>query len=95
MPKRLYVGNLNYTTTEASLSDLFGTVGEVLSVHVVTDRMTGQSRGFAFVEMAERADADRAIGQLNGQVLDGRAIRVAEAKPRDNQPFRQKYHRRR
>ncbi|HEC35505.1 MAG TPA: RNA-binding protein, partial [Anaerolineae bacterium] len=52
MSKKLYVGNLSYTTTEATLSDLFGAVGEVLSVNIVTDRMTGRSRGFGFVEMA-------------------------------------------
>jgi len=95
MSKRLYVGNLNYTTTEATLSGLFEPFGEVLSVHVVTDRMTGQSRGFAFVEMAEREAAEKAIQQLNGRVVDGRSIRVAEARPRDARPLRDDFRRRR
>ncbi|HEC34726.1 MAG TPA: RNA-binding protein [Chloroflexi bacterium] len=81
MSKKLYVGNLSYTTTEATLSDLFGAVGEVLSANIVTDRMTGRSRGFGFVEMAEHTAAQEAVNQLNGQVVDGRAIKVAEARP--------------
>ncbi len=82
MPKKLYVGNLSYETTEATLSDLFGTVGEVASVNLITDRMTGRSRGFAFVEMAEESTAQEAIGQLNGREVDGRNLKVAEARPR-------------
>ena len=85
MAKKLYVGNLNYATTSATLSELFGGVGEVLSVNVITDRMTGRSKGFAFVEMADYTAAQEAINQLNGKQLDGRAIKVAEARPkRDN-----------
>lgn len=79
--KRLYIGNLSYQTTEATLADLFGAVGEVASVNVVTDRMTGQSRGFGFVEMADDNAAQQAISQLNDQVVDGRSIKVAEARP--------------
>jgi cold-inducible RNA-binding protein len=82
MNKRLYVGNLSYYTTEGSLSDLFGGVGQVLSVDLITDRMTGRSKGFAFVEMSEESTAEKAIEQLNGQVVDGRTIKVAEARPR-------------
>jgi cold-inducible RNA-binding protein len=82
MAKRLYVGNLSYATTEAELSDLFETVGEVVSVNLITDRMTERSRGFAFVEMADHAAAQEAINQLDGQVLDGRPIKVSEARPR-------------
>jgi cold-inducible RNA-binding protein len=82
MNKRLYVGNLSYYTTEPALSDLFGAVGQVVSVDLVTDRMTGRSKGFAFVEMAEESAAQQAIDQLNGQVVDGRDIKVAEARPR-------------
>lgn len=81
MPKKLYVGNLSYQTTESTLSEHFGAVGEVVSVSVVTDRMTGQSRGFAFVEMADERTAQQAIGQLDGQQVDGRAIKVSEARP--------------
>jgi len=88
MSKKLYVGNLSYQTTESALSDLFGELGEVLSVNLITDRMTGRSKGFAFVEMAESSAAQQAINQLNGKSLDGRDIKVAEARPkrpRDNQ----------
>ena len=82
MAKKLYVGNLGYTTTSATLSELFGAIGEVLSVNLITDRMTGRSKGFAFVEMAEHAAALEAIDQLNGREVDGRSIKVAEARPR-------------
>ena len=88
MTKKLYVGNLSYDTTEGSLSELFGTVGEVASVSLITDRMSGRSRGFAFVEMAEDSTAQAAIAQLSGKQLDGREINVAEARPqapRDSQ----------
>ncbi len=84
MPKKLYVGNLSYGTTNADLSELFGEVGEVLSVDLVTDRMTGRSKGFAFVEMAEHDAAMKAIDQLNGRDVDGRAIKVAEARPKQD-----------
>ena len=82
MTKKLYVGNLDYQTTAATLSELFGTVGEVASVNLVTDRMTGQSRGFAFVEMAESSAAQQAISELNGKTVDGRDLKVAEARPK-------------
>jgi len=81
MTKKLYVGNLGYETSEAALSELFGTIGEVVSVSVITDRMTGRSRGFGFVEMAEESAAQQAINELNGRVVDGRALKVAEARP--------------
>jgi len=80
--KNLYVGNLSYQTTEATLAELFGTVGDVASVRVITDSITGRPRGFAFVEMTEESDAQQAISQLNGQDVDGRPIKVAEARPR-------------
>ena len=82
MGKRLYVGNLGYSTTEAALSELFGTIGEVSSASLITDRMTGQSKGFAFVEMLEESAAQEAINQLNGREVDGREIKVAEARPK-------------
>jgi RNA recognition motif-containing protein len=84
MAKRLYVGNLSYATTEATLSELFGAIGEVLSVNLITDRATGRSRGFAFVEMTEHAAALKAINQLNGQAVDERSIKVAEARPKQD-----------
>jgi cold-inducible RNA-binding protein len=86
--QKLYVGNLSYQTTEGTLSELFGGVGEVLSVNLITDRYSGRSKGFAFVEMAEYDAAQEAINQLNGKELDGREIKVAKARPprqRDDQ----------
>jgi len=80
--KKLYVGNLSYETTEAALSELFGAIGEVLSVTLITDRVTGRPKGFGFIEMAEESVAQNAISQLNGQEVDGRSIKVAEARPK-------------
>jgi RNA recognition motif-containing protein len=80
--KRLYVGNLSFVTTEHALREKFGAVGQVVSADLITDRMTGRSRGFAFVEMADEATAQQAVNQLNGQVVDGRELKVAEARPR-------------
>lgn len=82
MGKKVYVGNLNYDTTEDRLRELFAAHGEVVSVNVVTDRYSGQSRGFAFVEMATDGAAEAAISALNGQVVDGRQLKVNEARPR-------------
>ena len=78
---RLFVGNLPYRATEDMLNDLFSQVGEVVSATIVTDRDTGRSRGFAFVEMEQDA-AERAIEQFNGYEIDGRKINVNEARPR-------------
>ena len=82
---KLYVGNLPWSTGEAELEELFGGIGEVRSANVITDRDTGRSRGFGFVEMSND-DAKRAIEELNGNEVDGRAIRVneAEEKRRDS-----------
>lgn len=82
MAKKLYVGNLSYDTTEATLNELFGAVGAVTSVAVITDRETGRSKGFAFVEMDDEGAA-QAITELNGKAVDGRNITVAEARPRE------------
>jgi RNA recognition motif-containing protein len=82
MSKKLYIGNLDYATTEANLSDLFGEVGEVSSVNLITDRMTGRSRGFAFIEMAQASAAQQAINELNGRTVGERQIKVSEARPR-------------
>ena len=87
MGKKLYVGNMNYDTTEDSLRSMFSNYGEVVSVNVVADKYTGRSRGFAFVEMDTDDSAKAAIESANGQELDGRALKVAEAreqKPRHN-----------
>src|SRR5262245_48861745 len=81
MSTRIFVGNLSYQTTEDQLTDLFSEVGEVQSATIVTDRDTGRSRGFAFVEM-ERDAAAKAIERFNGVELNGRNINVNEARPR-------------
>jgi cold-inducible RNA-binding protein len=83
MGKNIYVGNLSYDTTQDQLQTLFEAHGEVSSVNVITDRGTGRSRGFAFVEMATQEAANAAIAALNGQEVDGRALTVNEAKPRE------------
>jgi RNA recognition motif-containing protein len=80
MSKRIYVGNLPFSSTEQGLRELFGTHGEVSEVSIVTDRETGRSRGFGFVEMASGATG--AISALNGHSLDGRSLTVNEARPR-------------
>ena len=82
MAKKLYVGKLSYDTTESTISELFATVGEVVSVNLITDRDSGRSKGFAFVEMADDGAAQEAINQLNGREVDGRNIAVAEARPK-------------
>ncbi len=84
--KNLYVGNLPHSTTEAELRTLFQEHGEVQKVSIVTDRETGQARGFAFVEMTNAGEADKAIGALNGTALGGRALKINEAKPKTDRP---------
>jgi cold-inducible RNA-binding protein len=84
MGRKLYVGNLPYTATEASLREAFAASGTVDSVSVITDRDTGQSKGFAFVEMSSDSEAQRAIQTMNGQSIDGRQIKVNEAKPKES-----------
>lgn len=81
MAKKIFVGNLPFTTTSEDLEETFAAYGEVISAKVVTDRATGRSRGFGFVEM-ESAGADAAISALNGKDMGGRALRVDEAKER-------------
>lgn len=82
MTNRLYVGNLSYGTTQADLESLFATAGEVREVAIPVDRESGQPRGFAFITMANASAANAAISQLNGSMLDGRALRVNEAQER-------------
>ena len=81
MGKKLYVGNLPFSTTEATLNEMFAQSGAVDSVRVITDRDTGRSKGFGFVEMASDEDAQNAISTLNGTQLEGRQITVNEARP--------------
>jgi len=85
MAKKIYVGNMNYNTSEDTLRQLFAQYGEVVSVNVITDRYTGRAKGFSFVEMASEDAARAAMGALNGRDVDGRQLKVNEAneKPRD------------
>ena len=85
--KKIFVGNLNYSATESSIRSLFETYGAVDRVNIVTDRDTGQARGFAFVEMSSSSDADRAIAGLNGMQVDGRGLNVNEARPKPERSF--------
>src|SRR6059058_6701131 len=84
MAKNLYVGNMAFSTTEDQLREAFSQFGTVTKVQVITDRETGRPRGFAFVEMSD--GGDQAIAALNGAQLDGRALTVNEAKPREDRP---------
>jgi RNA recognition motif-containing protein len=88
MAKKLFVGNLAWGTNDDSLRTAFGQFGEVVSAQVLTDRETGRSRGFGFVEMADDTAAETAIAQLNGTDLDGRQITVNEARPMGDRPPR-------
>ena len=80
---RLYVGNLSFQTTEQSLNDLFAEHGQVNSVAIITDRITGRSRGFGFVEMPDDTEAKAAMGAVDGTEVDGRTLKVNEARARE------------
>ncbi|MCC6580313.1 MAG: RNA-binding protein, partial [Phycisphaeraceae bacterium] len=83
MGKKLYVGNLSYQTDKAALEQLLGQFGSVVSADVIMDRETGRSKGFGFVEMSTDQEAQAAINGLSGKEVDGRALTVNEAKPRE------------
>jgi len=86
MATKLYVGNLPFNTTENELQELFSQAGAVQEVMLMQDKFTGKSRGFAFVTMGSDADAQKAIAEINGKTLDGRALTVNEARPREPRP---------
>jgi RNA recognition motif-containing protein len=86
MGSKLYVGNLSYNTSSSELEQLFGQHGTVQSAEIIQDRDTGRSKGFGFVQMGSDEEAQAAIAALNGQDLDGRALTVNEAKPREDRP---------
>jgi cold-inducible RNA-binding protein len=86
MAAKLFIGSLAWTTTDDSLRDFFATVGTVASANVIVDRDTNRSKGFGFVEMSSDEEAKAAVDQLNGKELDGRAIVVNEARPREERP---------
>lgn len=87
MAKKIYVGNLSFQTTETDLTDIFGEIGQVESVQIITDRDTGRSKGFGFVQMSDDAAAEKAIAQLNGTEVGGRSLTVNEARPMQKKDF--------
>jgi RNA recognition motif-containing protein len=88
MAKKLYVGGIAYSTTEQSLRDAFAQAGEITSAVIITDKMSGRSKGFGFVEFAVDGDAEKAIEMWNGKELDGRTLTVNEARPMEARPPR-------
>jgi cold-inducible RNA-binding protein len=86
MEKKLYVGNLSYTTTEEELRTLFSQAGTVASVELIKDRYTGHSKGFAFIEMSNQSEMEKAISTFNGYNLSNREIKVSIARPREERP---------
>lgn len=88
MAKKLYVGNLPYRTDDAALAEHFGQAGAVASATVITERDTGRSKGFGFVEFDSDEDAQKAIDMFDGQEMDGRPLRVNEARPKEERPAR-------
>jgi len=86
MGNKLYVGNLSFNTTEIAIQDLFSQCGSVSEVMLMQDKFTGRSRGFAFVTMGSDAEAQAAVNQMHGKELDGRALTVNEARPREDRP---------
>ena len=82
----MYVGNLSFDTLEGELHDLFAGTGNVVSCELVVDRFTNKPRGFAFVEMGSQAEADKAVAELNGKEFQGRALRVNDARPKEERP---------
>ena len=86
MGTRLYVGNLSFNTTEGELQRLFEQAGKVTSCNIIMDKFTNKSRGFAFVEMSTQDEANKAVATLNGKEVDGRALTVNEARPREERP---------
>lgn len=86
MATKLFVGNLAYTTTENDLQDHFAQAGTVMTVNIMQDRMTGRSRGFAFIEMASQEEANKAVSMFHQQDFQGRPLTVNEARPREERP---------
>jgi RNA recognition motif-containing protein len=83
MGKKLYVGNLPFSATEDSLKETFSRFGTVESVNIITDRVTGQSKGFGFIELSTKQEAAEAIGKMNNAEMDGRTLKVSEALPQE------------
>lgn len=88
MAKKLYVGGINYNTTEEALKEYFGQAGAITSVTIIKDKMTGRSKGFGFVEMENDEEALKAIEMFHGKEFDGRTLTVNEARPMEDRPKR-------
>ena len=88
MEKKLFVGGLSYETTEETLKETFSQVGTVESANVITDKISGRSKGFGFVEMSSEEEAQKAIEMFNGKELDGKNVTVNEARPLESRPLR-------
>ena len=86
MSTKLFVGNLSFNTTQEQLQDLFAAYGNVIEVDVIMDKFSGRPRGFGFVTMETKEAADAAVGAMNGKEIDGRALTVNEARPREDRP---------
>ena len=93
MAKKLFVGGLSYETTEATLKETFSQAGTVESAIVITDKMSGRSKGFGFVEMSSEEEAQKAIEMFNGKEIDGKNVTVNEAKPMESRPRRDGFNR--
>lgn len=91
MAKKLYVGGIPYSTTEDELKAAFAEMGEVTSSAIIIDKMTGRSKGFGFIEMANDADADKAIAEMNGKDFQGRTLTVNEARPLEERAPRREF----
>lgn len=89
----IYVSNLSFNVTDEDLNDFFAEYGEVSSARVITDKFTNRSRGFGFVEMSDDEAARKAIQELDGGIVEGRAIKVAEARPREDRPAKRSFDR--
>jgi len=95
MSKKLYVGNLPFSVTEEALKELFAPFGEITEASLITDKFSGRSKGFGFVTFANDADADKAISELNEKKeVEGRALKVSEARPMEERPPRRDFNRR-
>lgn len=94
MAKKLFVGGLSYETTEATLKETFSQAGTVESANVITDKISGRSKGFGFVEMSSEEEAKKAIEMFNGKEIDGRNVTVNEARPLESRPRRSGFGRR-
>lgn len=88
---KIYVGNLPYSIRDAELESLFTPFGDVASANVIIERDTNRSKGFGFVEMPKKEDAEKAMAELNGKEVNGRTLKVNEAKPREDRPRRPRY----